>query len=221
VQVVSSSLFAYQLCLPILAAAIENTPEFENRVLGLHLVGPFFFMQENRTSNDSSRGDSSSGRSSSDGSRSDLNGSSRSNNSIAHLEEILHLARGQVKLITVTIADTAHEEWPLFCSTAQKLGVATVLLEGQVMSAAGDAGATTAAAEVKSPAAKAMAALTAGAAIAAGVEAASEGTANTPVVAAVEADASKSRTAAAATMVAQLDNLAEDGVSGFSTLGIT
>ena len=197
---VSSSLFAYQLCLPILATAIEKSPEFENRVLGLHLMGPFYFMQENISSGSSSSSSSS--------------GSGR--NSLAHLEEILQLARGHVKLITVTIADTTHAEWPSFCSTAQEMGVATVLLEGQLMTSTAEAG-TAATAEVKSPAAKAMAALTAGAAIAAGVE----GGVQHPAVAAVpEADALTARTAAV-TMAAQLDDLAEDGISGFSTLGTT
>jgi len=218
--VVSSSLFAYQLCLPILATAIEKSPEFENRVLGLHLMGPFYFMQENISSGGSS---TSSGMTSSGSngncdfssySSSSSSGSGR--NSLAHLEEILQLARGHVKLITVTIADTTHAEWPSFCSTAQEMGVATVLLEGQLMTSTAEAG-TAATAEVKSPAAKAMAALTAGAAIAAGVE----GGVQHPAVAAVpEADALTARTAAV-TMAAQLDDLAEDGISGFSTLGTT
>jgi hypothetical protein len=211
-------LFAYQLCLPILATAIEKSPEFENRVLGLHLMGPFYFMQENISSGGSS---TSSGMTSSGGngncdfsSSSSSSGSGR--NSLAHLEEILQLARGHVKLITVTIADTTHAEWPSFCSTAQEMGVATVLLEGQLMTSTAEAG-TAATAEVKSPAAKAMAALTAGAAIAAGVE----GGVQHPAVAAVpEADALTARTAAV-TMAAQLDDLAEDGISGFSTLGTT
>jgi hypothetical protein len=199
-------LFAYQLCLPILATAIEKSPEFENRVLGLHLMGPFYFMQENISSGSNGNCDFSSSSSSS--------GSGR--NSLAHLEEILQLARGHVKLITVTIADTTHAEWPSICSTAQEMGVATVLLEGQLMTSTAEAG-TAATAEVKSPAAKAMAALTAGAAIAAGVE----GGVQHPAVAAVpEADALTARTAAV-TMAAQLDDLAEDGISGFSTLGTT
>jgi len=217
--VVSSSLFAYQLCLPILATAIEKSPEFENRVLGLHLMGPFYFMQENISSGGSS---TSSGMTSSgsngncDFSSSSSSGSGSGRNSLAHLEEILQLARGHVKLITVTIADTTHAEWPSFCSTAQEMGVATVLLEGQLMTSTAEAG-TAATAEVKSPAAKAMAALTAGAAIAAGVE----GGVQHPAVAAVpEADALTARTAAV-TMAAQLDDLAEDGISGFSTLGTT
>ena len=216
---VSSSLFAYQLCLPILATAIEKSPEFENRVLGLHLMGPFYFMQENISSGGSS---TSSGMTSSgsngncDFSSSSSSGSGSGRNSLAHLEEILQLARGHVKLITVTIADTTHAEWPSFCSTAQEMGVATVLLEGQLMTSTAEAG-TAATAEVKSPAAKAMAALTAGAAIAAGVE----GGVQHPAVAAVpEADALTARTAAV-TMAAQLDDLAEDGISGFSTLGTT
>jgi hypothetical protein len=200
-------LFAYQLCLPILATAIEKSPEFENRVLGLHLMGPFYFMQENISSGGSNGNCDFSSSSSSSGS---------GRNSLAHLEEILQLARGHVKLITVTIADTTHAEWPSFCSTAQEMGVATVLLEGQLMTSTAEAG-TAATAEVKSPAAKAMAALTAGAAIAAGVE----GGVQHPAVAAVpEADALTARTAAV-TMAAQLDDLAEDGISGFSTLGTT
>ena len=216
---VSSSLFAYQLCLPILATAIEKSPEFENRVLGLHLMGPFYFMQENISSGGSSTSSgmtSSGGNGNCDFSSSSSSSSGSGRNSLAHLEEILQLARGHVKLITVTIADTTHAEWPSFCSTAQEMGVATVLLEGQLMTSTAEAG-TAATAEVKSPAAKAMAALTAGAAIAAGVE----GGVQHPAVAAVpEADALTARTAAV-TMAAQLDDLAEDGISGFSTLGTT
>ena len=215
---VSSSLFAYQLCLPILATAIEKSPEFENRVLGLHLMGPFYFMQENISSGGSSTssGMTSSGSNGNCDFSSSSSGSGSGRNSLAHLEEILQLARGHVKLITVTIADTTHAEWPSFCSTAQEMGVATVLLEGQLMTSTAEAG-TAATAEVKSPAAKAMAALTAGAAIAAGVE----GGVQHPAVAAVpEADALTARTAAV-TMAAQLDDLAEDGISGFSTLGTT
>ena len=182
-------------------------------------MGPFYFMQENISSGGSS---TSSGMTSS-GSNGNCDFSSYSSsssgsgrNSLAHLEEILQLARGHVKLITVTIADTTHAEWPSFCSTAQEMGVATVLLEGQLMTSTAEAG-TAATAEVKSPAAKAMAALTAGAAIAAGVE----GGVQHPAVAAVpEADALTARTAAV-TMAAQLDDLAEDGISGFSTLGTT
>jgi len=216
--VVSSSLFAYQLCLPILATAIEKSPEFENRVLGLHLMGPFYFMQENISSGGSSTssGMTSSGSNGNCDFSSSSSSSGSGRNSLAHLEEILQLARGHVKLITVTIADTTHAEWPSFCSTAQEMGVATVLLEGQLMTSTAEAG-TAATAEVKSPAAKAMAALTAGAAIAAGVE----GGVQHPAVAAVpEADALTARTAAV-TMAAQLDDLAEDGISGFSTLGTT
>ena len=215
---VSSSLFAYQLCLPILATAIEKSPEFENRVLGLHLMGPFYFMQENISSGGSSTssGMTSSGSNGNCDFSSSSSGRGSGRNSLAHLEEILQLARGHVKLITVTIADTTHAEWPSFCSTAQEMGVATVLLEGQLMTSTAEAG-TAATAEVKSPAAKAMAALTAGAAIAAGVE----GGVQHPAVAAVpEADALTARTAAV-TMAAQLDDLAEDGISGFSTLGTT
>ena len=215
---VSSSLFAYQLCLPILATAIEKSPEFENRVLGLHLMGPFYFMQENISSGGSSTssGMTSSGSNGNCDFSSSSSSSGSGRNSLAHLEEILQLARGHVKLITVTIADTTHAEWPSFCSTAQEMGVATVLLEGQLMTSTAEAG-TAATAEVKSPAAKAMAALTAGAAIAAGVE----GGVQHPAVAAVpEADALTARTAAV-TMAAQLDDLAEDGISGFSTLGTT
>jgi len=216
--VVSSSLFAYQLCLPILATAIEKSPEFENRVLGLHLMGPFYFMQENISSGGSSTssGMTSSGSNGNCDFSSSSSSSGSGRNSLAHLEEILQLARGHVKLITVTIADTTHAEWPSICSTAQEMGVATVLLEGQLMTSTAEAG-TAATAEVKSPAAKAMAALTAGAAIAAGVE----GGVQHPAVAAVpEADALTARTAAV-TMAAQLDDLAEDGISGFSTLGTT
>jgi hypothetical protein len=211
-------LFAYQLCLPILATAIEKSPEFENRVLGLHLMGPFYFMQENISSGGSntSSGMTSSGSNGNCDFSSSSSSSGSGRNSLAHLEEILQLARGHVKLITVTIADTTHAEWPSFCSTAQEMGVATVLLEGQLMTSTAEAG-TAATAEVKSPAAKAMAALTAGAAIAAGVE----GGVQHPAVAAVpEADALTARTAAV-TMAAQLDDLAEDGISGFSTLGTT
>ena len=182
-------------------------------------MGPFYFMQENISSGSSSSSSSGMTSSGSNGncdfsSSSSSSGSGR--NSLAHLEEILQLARGHVKLITVTIADTTHAEWPSICSTAQEMGVATVLLEGQLMTSTAEAG-TAATAEVKSPAAKAMAALTAGAAIAAGVE----GGVQHPAVAAVpEADALTARTAAV-TMAAQLDDLAEDGISGFSTLGTT
>jgi hypothetical protein len=115
VKVISSTLSAYQACLPVLAAALETTPEFRGRVLGLHLEGPFLHP-----------GACLDGRQSA-AAVAEWALPERACAGGLHL--LLALARGHVKLVTV--AADAGGDMPAVCAAALSAGVAAVLLGRQ------------------------------------------------------------------------------------------